>query len=136
MRSKTYSNADPSALKRIYVREELLALTQSLPKAILLEQFLKMDSDNQNDWFNFPVRKLIEESLLGVTQSTMNNYLFYLVKNGWLEKRKNPLNKWDKKNQYKCNLTKIETDLRKLGFSIPCYKDIPQYFRSEVIRHV
>ncbi len=136
MRVKIYPNKSNSSSKKIYVREELLALTKSLPKTILLEQFLKKDNYNQNDWFNFTVRNLIEESLLGVAQPTMNNYLSYLINNGWIDKRKNPTNKWDKKNQYKCNLSKIETDLKNLGFCLPCYKETSQTFQSEVIRHV
>lgn len=133
---RTSFNNSYSPLKRVYVREELLALTKSLPRAILLEHFLRRDNYNQNNWFNYPVRELIEECFLSVAQPTMNNYLSYLIKNGWLEKRKNSLNKWDKKNQYKCNLIKIETDLKKLGFYLPSYKDMPQTFQSEVIRYV
>lgn len=135
MISKKNSHKPYSLLRKVYVREELLTLTQSLPKSILLEHFLRKDNDHQNDWFNYPVRDLIEESLLGVAQPTMNNYIAYLINNGWLEKRKNPFNKWDKKNQYKCNLTKIKTDLSKLGFFLPCYKNKPQILQSEAIRH-
>lgn len=136
MRYKLYIDETSPPLKKVYVREEFLTLTQSLPIAVLLEQFLRVNNFIQNDWFNFPIRKLMEESLLGVSQPTMNNYLSYLVNQRWIEKRKNPFNKWDKKNQYKCNIQKIEKDLQKLGFTLPCYENMVNTYQAEVISHV
>src|SRR5699024_11667682 len=39
-----------------------------------------------------------------------------LVKKGYLNKRSNPIYRWDKTFQYRVNLVKVTSDLKKIGY--------------------
>lgn len=72
-------------------------------------------------WIYKSAEELSEETMMGVSKSTMGRYLNELVANGWLDKRKNPKWKGDNTFQYRVNLVKIQNDLIKLGYSLERY---------------
>lgn len=57
-----------------------------------------------------------------VKDATILQYIDYLVKNNWLERRNNPKYKWDRTYQYRVNLLKIISDLLPLGYILQDYK--------------
>jgi DNA-binding MarR family transcriptional regulator len=127
-------------LKRVVIREELVALTGNFVQAILLGQFLywtsrvkdfdsfleeesritgkKTDHLKRHGWIYKSAHELKEETMLPVSLQTIRNHLRELVQKGWLEERKNPNNKWDKTLQYRVNLKKIQQDLLLMGYPL------------------
>lgn len=72
-------------------------------------------------WIYKSAEELSEETMMGVSKSTMGTYLKTLVEKGWLDKRKNPKWKGDNTFQYRVNLLKIQQDLYNLGYSLEGY---------------
>jgi len=72
-------------------------------------------------WIYKSADELSGETMMGVSKSTMGTYLNYLVKNEWLDKRKNPKWKGDNTFQYRVNLVKIQSDLEALGYALDGY---------------
>jgi len=72
-------------------------------------------------WIYKSAVELSEETMIGVSKSTMGTYLKHLVDNGWLDKRKNPQWKGDNTFQYRVNLVKIQSDLEALGYALEGY---------------
>lgn len=72
-------------------------------------------------WIYKSAVELSEETMIGVSKSTMGTYLKHLVDNGWLDKRKNPKWKGDNTFQYRVNLVKIQSDLEALGYALEGY---------------
>jgi len=132
-------------LKRVVIREELVALTGNFVQAILLGQLLDLTSrtedferfleeENQTDeektkhpkrygWICKSAQGLKEETMLPLSTQTIRNHLKELVKKGWLEERRNPEDKWDKSLQYRVNLIKILNDLRNQGYPLSVWED-------------
>lgn len=140
-------------LKRVVIKEELVALTGKVNHAVVLNQmiywservkdsdrFIKEEMDRQrrfmdgsqeseedvkdylkNGWIYKTADEMVEECMNITSRQTMSRIFNDLVKNGWLDKRKNPKYKWDKTWQYRVNLTKIQMDLQKLGYSLEGY---------------
>lgn len=79
-------------------------------------------------WIYKSAEELSEETMMGVSKSTMGRYLNELVEEGWLHKRKNPKWKGDNTYQYRVDLLKIQKDLLKLGYSLEGYSfDITEF---------
>lgn len=149
-------------LKRVVIKEELVALTGNFKKAIVLGQMIywaervkdadkfiqdeikrsKMAIGKQefeyaekleevdllsHGWIYKTATDLSEETMMGVSKSTMGTYLNELVEKGWLDKRKNPKWKGDNTFQYRVNLLKIQKDLQELGFSLEGYPLLVEY---------
>ena len=72
-------------------------------------------------WIYKSAIELSEETMIGVSKSTMGTYLKHLVDNGWLDKRKNPKWKGDNTFQYRVNLVKLQSDLEALGYALEGY---------------
>lgn len=134
-------------LKRVVIKEELVALTGDHIKAILLNQFIywsqrvqdfdkyiqeekqraeqngdHLNIDPNNGWIYKKAEELSDEVMLGASPATIGRHLKVLVENGWLEQRQNPKYKWDQTKQYRVNLSKIVVDLLKLGYILQDYK--------------
>ena len=135
-------------LKRAVIKEEFVALTGDLEKAILLNQFIYWserirDFDNfieeeqerneregmdpinielQNGWIYKDMDELKEEVMFTSSVSTIGRKLIDLVEKGWLDRRRNPKYKWDKRYQYRVNLLKVIEDLFKIGYTLQDYK--------------
>lgn len=133
-------------LKRAIIKEELVALTGDFTKAVLLNQFIywservkdfdkfieeekkrmevegqKTDFKKQNGWIYKTSEELSEETMLGLSPQTIRRHLKELIDNNWLDERENPNYKWDRTKQYRVNISKIQKDLQKLGYSLEGY---------------
>lgn len=106
------------------VLNQILYWTERLPD---INQLIEEEFSTSNDgkkkttygWFYKSTRELIEETLLGLSRFTMRNYLQFLINEGWISERANPINKWDRTTQYRVNLKQLQGDLLALGFELP-----------------
>ena len=140
------------ALKRIVIKEELVALTGDYRKAIILNQFLYWtervkDFDKfiieekiryelngeeskiqlRNGWIYKTSEELSEETMLGLSKSNIRLHIKSLIESGWIDERTNPNFKWDKTMQYRVNIVKLQEDLYKLGYALEGY---PLFFHE------
>lgn len=141
-------NKLPRPLKRVTVCEELVELTKDPTLAIILNQFflyarsakdfdkmleeesrirvigpiaeemLDINVSPRYDWIYKRVSDLLSDTMLNTSHTTMRRCITTLVKNGWLKERKNPFNKWDQSKQFRCNISKLQHDLRALGYPL------------------
>ncbi|ACX51850.1 primosome, DnaD subunit [Ammonifex degensii KC4] len=134
-------------LKRAVIKEELVALTGDTLEALILNQFIywservedfdrfiqeeKERAEQEGIELNFPLTggwitkkmsELKEELMVAESEATIKRKVQSLVDKGYLEKRQNPLYKWDRTLQYRVNLVKIAQDLSKLGYHLEGYK--------------
>jgi hypothetical protein len=137
-------------LKRVVIKEELVALTGDFRPAIILNQFiywiermkdtdryileekeralkeqLEVSMDESNGWIYKTAEELNEELMVGMSKATIGKYINQLVEAGYLSKRNNPKYKWDKTLQYRVDLVKVQKDLAKLGYALEGYKLLP-----------
>ena len=137
-------------LKRVVIKEELVALTGDFRPAIILNQFiywiermkdtdryileekeraskeqLEVSIDESNGWIYKTAEELNEELMVGMSKATIGKYINQLVEAGYLAKRNNPKYKWDKTLQYRVDLVKVQKDLAKLGYALEGYKLLP-----------
>ena len=137
-------------LKRVVIKEELVALTGDFRPAIILNQFiywiermkdtdryileekeraskeqLEVSMDESNGWIYKTAEELNEELMVGMSKATIGKYINQLVEAGYLAKRNNPKYKWDKTLQYRVDLVKVQKDLAKLGYALEGYKLLP-----------
>mgnify|MGYP000901804777 CR=1 FL=1 len=140
-------------LKRIVIKEELVALTGDFKKAIILNQLLywservkdfdkfiieektryekdgeKNNMQLQNGWIYKTAEELSEETMLGLSKSNIRLHIKSLIESGWIDERLNPNFKWDKTMQYRVNILKLQEDLYKLGYALEGY---PLFFHEE-----
>lgn len=133
---------NPLKLKRAVLKEELCALTGDPIAAIVLQQFLywsertkdvdkfiaeertrnpDTDIEPLHGWIYKSSDELADE-LMGLTSaSTLRRRIIELVKNGWLDERKNPKYAWDRTLQYRPNIQKIQLDLFRMGYVLSDY---------------
>ena len=137
-------------LKRVVIKEELVALTGDYRPALILNQFiywiermydadkyikqekeralkedLTVDIDETCGWIYKTAEELSEELMIGMSKSTIGRYIKQLVEAGYINQRTNPKYKWDKTLQYRVNLYKVQLDLAKLGYALEGYKLLP-----------
>ena len=137
----------PIRLKRVVIKEELVALTGDYIKAILLNQFLywservedfdlfileeqqrardigdELNIELRQGWIYKKAEDLSEETMLNLSKTAIGNHLKSLVDAGWIEQRRNPQNKMDKTYQYRVNIVNIQRDLMQLGYSLEGYR--------------
>ncbi len=140
-------NENLKRLKRVVIKEEFVALTGDITKAILLNQFIywservrdfdkfiaeeisrarkngvEKDFALTNGWIYKTAEELSEETMLNLAPANIRRHLSVLVKNGWLSERTNPEYKWDRTKQYRVNILKIQQDLLQLGYVLQDYK--------------
>jgi len=133
-------------LKRVVIREELVALTGDFKKAILLNQFIywservrdfdkfieeerkryskegeELNLNKEKGWMYKKAEELSEETMLNLSDKTIRAYIKDFVKNEWIDERENPEHKWDRTKQYRVNIIKIQRDLFKLGYFLEGY---------------
>ena len=134
-------------LKRAVIKEEFVTITKDFILAVILNQFVYW-SDRVNDfdkmieeerkiaskegielnqplkhgWIYKKAEELIEETMLGISQTSMRNKIKLLVKMGFLTERDNPNYKWDHTKQYRVNFQKLKDELSKHGYSLQGYK--------------
>lgn len=141
------TNITGKKLKRVVVKEELVALTKDFTKAVILnqmiywservadfDQFIMQEKNRAkhsgveiniletNGWIYKTADELSEETMLGLSPSAMREQLKKLVAAGYLSERRNPEHKWDRTIQYRVNLIKIQRELLSLGYSLEGYR--------------
>ncbi|MBF8376483.1 transcriptional regulator [Alicyclobacillus mali] len=137
----------PIRLKRVVIKEELVALTGDYVKAILLNQFLywservddfdlfileeqqrardigkELNIELRQGWIYKKAEDLSEETMLNMSKTAIGNHIKSLIDAGWIEQRRNPRNKMDKTYQYRVNIANIQRDLMRLGYSLEGYR--------------
>lgn len=142
-------NIQPKRLKRVVIKEELVALTGDYIKAVILNQFIywseriqdadklieeesermkqngqELNMKKQYGWIYKKAEELSEELMLGVSIPTIRRNIKYLVEKGWLHERRNPEYPWDKTLQYRVDFIQIMIDLDKLGYALEGYEKI------------
>lgn len=145
-------------LKRAIIKEEFVTITKDFMLAVILNQFVYW-SDRVNDfdkmieeerkiaskegielnqplkhgWIYKKAEELIEETMLGISQTSMRNKIKLLVKMGFLAERDNPNYKWDHTKQYRVNFQKLKDELSKHGYSLQGYKvlETPENIESQ-----
>ena len=138
---------DCKKLKRIVIKEELVAITGDFILAVILNQFLywtervrdfdKMLEEEKTiaekegidlktplkcGWIYKKAEELIEETMLGISQTSMRNKIKLLIQMGFLTERNNPNYKWDHTKQYRVNFYNLKNELEKHGYSLQGYK--------------
>ena len=138
-------------LKRVVIKEELVALTGDFKKAIILNQMLywservkdhdqlleeelerirkfnqtgeepSIDNLKSKGWIYKTAKELGAETMIGLSDVTIRRALKDLIKEGFLSERNNPEYKWDKTKQFRVNLLVIQKELLKLGYSLEGY---------------
>lgn len=141
-------------LKRVVIKEELVALTGDITEAIILNQFLywservadfdkfiteekeraktngiELNFPLTNGWIYKKISELKDETMLTDSEKTIRRKVQNLVKKGFLQERQNPIYKWDKTLQYRVNLIYIAKKLHEIGYRLEGYK----YDLSELV---
>lgn len=106
---------EPKRLKRVVIKEEFVALTGSVEKAVILNQLIYWSErirdfdkfiteenarkekhgieeieDLCHGWIYKTSQELSEETMLGKSPQTIRRHLDELVEKGWIQARKNP----------------------------------------------
>jgi hypothetical protein len=144
-------------LKRVVIKEELVALTGDIIEAIILNQFLywservedfdkfimeekeraqangiNLNFPLTNGWIYKKISELKEETMLTDSEKTIRRKVQNLVEKGFLQERQNPMYKWDKTLQYRVNLNYIAKKLHEIGYTLDGYKyDISELILEE-----
>ena len=131
-------------LKRIVLKEEFVVLTGDAISAVLLDLILHwshnmkrfdeyVEEERARDpdinmpltdgWINKSAKQF-EDELMGMASgATIRRKLINLTKQGWIDKRHNPNNVWDRTMQYKPNIRAIQRDLAELGYTLTeCFR--------------
>jgi len=135
-------------LKRVVIKEELVALTGDGLSALILNQllywservrdfdeFIEEEEQRGGDpnveptrgWIYKTASELGEEIMLGVSGRTVQRRLDDLVEAGYIDRRESP-HKWDRTLQYRPNIYAIQRGLARLGYVLDGY---PLQFRFE-----
>ena len=135
-------------LKRIIIKEELVAITGDFIKAVILQQFLYwtdrmkdidkyLEQENKRlanhgypetdsftrGWIYKTADELSEETMLNLSAPTIRKHIKLLILKGYLAERRNPKFKYDRTTQYRINLNKINSDLIENGYHLEGYKN-------------
>lgn len=144
-------------LKRAVIKEELVALTGDWLSALILQQFLFwldtyseidrfIEEEKQRDantvieptsgWFYKSAEELSSDLMLNVSVSTIQRAVRGLIHKGWLNKRTNPHQKWDRTPQYRPDVLLIQADLEALGYHLSGFKKLNTMLLSDAsMRH-
>lgn len=142
-------------IKKVVLREDLLAITGDFRKAIILKQFIYWservsDADKfiekENEiarkngeeekelfygWIYKTAEELSNEIMLGLSVSQVRRYINELVNMGFISKRNNPKYKWDRTLQYRVSLVNIAKALKEKGYPLSDYKiNLPDDFSN------
>ncbi len=147
---------------RAVIKEELCLLTGDHIKALLLNQFLywsertrdidrylaeetarllQEGSQEENNvppthgWIYKSAQDLIQETMLGLSPSTIGRHMRVLVEKGYLQCRTNPDHKWDRTKQYRVNYVQIVQDLAELGYTLDGYASMERTHAWFTMKH-
>lgn len=144
--------SNPQKLKRVVIKEELVALTGDYVQAIILNQFIYWSErtkdfdqyiaeERQRDplasislthgWVYKSAEELNKELMLGMSDNTIRRYLKKLIDADYLNERNNPKLAWDRTLQYRPNMIKIQTDLQAMGYALEGYQLVIAFVKTE-----
>jgi hypothetical protein len=128
-------------LKRVVIKEELVAITGDPIEAIILNQFiywservydydkymaeekeryknegLEINTPLTHGWIYKRAEDMAEEIMFPMSKPTMRKHITNLIQKGYLNERDNPELRWDKTKQYRVNMIKVYNDLTALGY--------------------
>ncbi|WP_257209115.1 hypothetical protein [Bacillus cereus] len=83
-------------------------------------------------WIYKTADDMSAETMLGMSKSSIGRHLETLLKEGWLERRKNPNWKGDNTYQYRVDILKVQKDLFKKGYFLEGYKFDLREFQNEI----
>jgi DNA-binding MarR family transcriptional regulator len=134
-------------LKRIILKEEYLAITNNTTRALILGQMIywservrdfdkfvneeierakdegkKIDMPLSKGWIYKGYDKFKSDMMLSDSIKTISRHILKLVEAGFLDRRRNPDYRYDRKYQYRVNLLKIREALNKCGYELQGYK--------------
>lgn len=147
----------PRPLKRVVIKEELVALTGHYIEALILNQFIywsertkdfdkfideerqrnpdaKIEVEPRHGWIYKSADELSDELMLGSAPATIRRYLGKLVEKGFLQERNNPNHAWDRCLQYRPDVNKIQIELHNLGYPLDGYPNVT-IFHFEKCNH-
>lgn len=135
------SGGDARELKRVVIKEEFVALTGDHVKAAILDRFDQRQKQVEDfdrfireekaralagggevnigetgGWIYKEAAELVEETMLNVSERTINRRVEELVQSGLLIRRRNPKHQWDRTWQYRLDLFALRAALAELGY--------------------
>lgn len=132
----------PHKLKRVTVKEELVALTGNYISALMLNQFIywsertkdadeyieeektrnpETDIELLHGWVYKKADQLNEELMLDLSATTIRRYIVKLIDSSLLRERHNPKQKYDRTLQYRPDILEIQRQLHVLGYALEGY---------------
>lgn len=136
-------------LKRVVIKEELVAITGDFVLAVILNQFLywservkdfdkmiveeKTIAGKEGIEYNLPLKsgwiykkaeELIEETMINISPRSMRDKIKALEEMGFLKSRLNPMYKWDRTKQYRVNFKILREKLIEAGYELQGYKTL------------
>lgn len=136
-------------LKRSIIKEELVEITGDYIKAAILNQFIYwservsdfdqfIEQENARaeaigeqtreltyGWIYKSAEEMSDETMLGLSATSMRTHIKALIERGFLSERNNPKVKWDRTKQYRVNILEIMQALDEIGCVLEGYRRVP-----------
>jgi hypothetical protein len=128
-------------LRRVVIKEELVALTGDPIEALILNQFIywtehmygydkyileekkRYENEGQelniqltHGWIYKRAEDIADEIMFPMSKPTARKHMANLIEKGYLSERDNPSLRWDKTKQYRVNMKKVYNDLTAMGY--------------------
>lgn len=144
-------------LKRSIIKEELVEIAGDYIKAAILNQFIYwservsdfdqfIEQENMraeaigeqtreltHGWIYKSAEEMSDETMLGLSATSMRTHIKALIEQGFLSERNNPKVKWDRTKQYRVNILEIMQALDAIGCVLEGYRRVPSTPKSEDI---
>lgn len=115
-------------IKNVYIADEYLKLTGDLVQASVLQYFMNLykdENNNKNDgWIGKTINEINKEVEYETSISEIKSALDVLVEKEWMFKRDN--DEANSGNMYKVNIDKLVFDLFDYGYIMKDYKYSPE----------
>lgn len=132
----------PQKLKRVVIKEELVALTGHYVKALILNQMIfwservsdfdlflaetkkreeNIEVELRHGWIYKNAKDLSGELMIDASHQTIRRYMQALIEDGFIEERHNPKQAWDRTMQYRVDLVAVIQGLNALGYGLEGY---------------
>jgi len=106
-------------LKRVYIKEEFVAITEDPMQAILIDQLLELADDT--GWTDLSAEELAKECLLNISRQTIRKNIAELVKKGFvIERRKKDWS--DHTLQYHVDMNVVIKAVHEKGLTVEGYR--------------
>lgn len=106
-------------IKRAYIREELVAITGSYERAVILDQLLTWNYETQ-DFNAFDAAELSDMTMLGLSVPDMEKHLEVLVNMGLV---KSNVTNWRAAGLYQVDFPQLTRTLAVSGYALEGYRE-------------